>query len=704
MREMWGRCVVCGTIKKDAELAAIALHGRRTEACAACAREAGLPGPECFSERPDLVEGLAKRLKRGKRKGCMARLEALRRGLFPEPEQVREWVTLAKADFEGFKAKLSSLPLLADKLLILVDMCGLNGFDACAVLLGWQKALGDGVVPSKEKIARAVHFLKDHGFPGETAKNIATNVSKCFALLYQEAIEWEEARKKEREEAARRQEEEKRKRAEKVRRLGEALKNLHNWGAEAAEALLKDLEAKTSLKPRTKGEAEVARRASRLLNALEDPGSSPKDLLKALAAYAGKREKSLPEWAEKVARLGHRVFAGPEVRREFERMVREREAEARHRAELATEKEVVKSLRRRLDALGVTEPLTLDRYEKFRRMLPERLAELLRLKHRYILFGWKHTVEPSWISEPPDETVFSALEAALPDRLLARAWNDRWVTVKTAAETLGVSPNRIRSALSELPHIKVENPHGGDSPMRLIRLSSLLDWAERHREKVARWAAASARAREAHRRAFERKVRELREAPRRLAGSPAVLACFWLSLLNRAAKSGMPDLYGMKDAALKELVKAGVPFELAFVEGGDREEKVWLCDECLEKACEMGLHPLEYIDTIGPCGDCDVEPAVDGYYDLYELTFTFPGAGRFCFHVPYPIGKKWLPDPASIPDGQRRFRGEEGGFLFGRPLNKVEREAFSVEEIVAGLRDALGRLAGQREGENSPAA
>ncbi|WP_035108133.1 hypothetical protein, partial [Desulfovirgula thermocuniculi] len=403
---MWSRCIVCGKLKKDGELATITLYGRRAEACATCAGEAGLSGPEHFSERPELVKGLAKHWKKGRKERCLARLEALRDGLFPEPEQVREWATLAKTDFESFRARLSGLPFLADKLSILMDACGLNGFDACAVLLGWQKSFDEPVVMYKERIIKAIQFLISHGFPEEMAKGMTTNSLKCFAPLYRRVVEWEEVKRKEKEEAARRREEEEKRRTEKISRLGAILEEIPGWASEATELLFRDLEAKASCRPRTKGEAEVALRASRLLSVLEDPNSTRGDLLKALAAYAGKREKNLPEWATKVAQLGYKVFVGPEVRREFERKAREREAQAKFLGELAAEKEFVKALRHRLDALGVTEPLTSDRYEKFRRMLPERLAELFRLKHRYHLFGWSNS-EPPWARETPDEIVLA---------------------------------------------------------------------------------------------------------------------------------------------------------------------------------------------------------------------------------------------------------------------------------------------------------
>ncbi|MEW5935643.1 MAG: hypothetical protein AB1816_18840, partial [Bacillota bacterium] len=416
-----------------------------------------------------------------------------------------------------------------------------------------------------------------------------------------------------------------------------------------------------------KWRADLSGRARRLLAALD--AGEPAAARKALAAYAGRRDLSV--WVSEVAGIGWKCFAGPEVRKELRDRKRREEAEAARAVRLAAERETVKALRFRLTEMGVQEPLGLERLRRLVRMLPEGAAKALVLRYPYGLFGFGNR-EREWASEPPDPDVLAAQRQAVPDDVLLRAWNDRWVTVATAAGELGVSPERIRQVMDCLETVECRNPHyRSAAPMRLIRLSSLLDWAEAHRDLVARWAEASRRSKEAWRRAFERKVEELRGMPGRILAAsdgPAPLVCFWLSLLNRAAKSGHPELYRPKVRALRALVGAGVPFRLGYVAGGDREERVWLCDACRERAREMGMHPLDYVELVGACENCDVEPRQVGYYDLYELVFSFAGVGKFCYHVPREVGRGWLPEPEGIPDGAWRSRGEEEGFVFGRAL------------------------------------
>jgi hypothetical protein len=64
------------------------------------------------------------------------------------------------------------------------------------------------------------------------------------------------------------------------------------------------------------------------------------------------------------------------------------------------------------------------------------------------------------------------------------------------------------------------------------------------------------------------------------------------------------------------------------------------------------------------------------------------------FHVPYPVGKGYLPDPSTLPENAFSDRATESDdcWTFGRPLNRVEAAAFSVDEIVRGLKAALQQI------------
>jgi len=361
------------------------------------------------------------------------------------------------------------------------------------------------------------------------------------------------------------------------------------------------------------------------------------------------------------------------------------------------ERQVVRALKRVLVDLGIDEPLTDDRIAHLRRLLPDEYKSLLRFRHPYELFGdTPRNQEPAWAREEPDPEVLAALRAAIPDAALARAWNDRWVTAATAAAELGISVERARQIMEQVGFIETKNPHySSAAPMRLARLMDILDWASQHPEEVERWAGASRRAREAYRRRLRSRVEALRTTPNRIAAAtsdPAPLVCFWLALLNRAAKDGHTELYALKDRALQSLIRTGTPCEVGYVEGGDLEPRVILCPDCRDRAWELGIHPADYAEFHRPCRNCTRLPGEARYYDLYELTFRFPGIGTFRFHVPYPIGKDYLPPPEAIPEERWSLRGEDGAWAFGRPLNTVERAAFSVDEIKTRLLAALELL------------
>lgn len=369
---------------------------------------------------------------------------------------------------------------------------------------------------------------------------------------------------------------------------------------------------------------------------------------------------------------------------------------------IATQRELLKALKALLLEASVTDPVGSEQLAHLRRMLPDHCTRLLRLRRSFELFK-PYTDdppdrEPPWMSEPPDPAVLEMVRREVPPQVLATAWHDRWVTSATVASTLGISTQAARRIVEQLPYREVPNPHYKQSgPMRLVRLSDVTAWAAQNPALLETWQQRLASRRSARAAALRRAAENLRAVPERIRAatdSPAPLVCFWLALLNRAAKSGHEELYSLKDEALRTLLRSGVPFELRYLRGGDRPRRVWLCDHCRDSADELWMSPLEYIDVVGPCSNCEVEPAQRGYYDLYELRFSFGDIGRFCFHVPKPVGESYLPHPDTLPPEAFGSRAEESedGWTFGRPLSRVETAAFSVEEIVRELRAALREL------------
>ncbi len=371
------------------------------------------------------------------------------------------------------------------------------------------------------------------------------------------------------------------------------------------------------------------------------------------------------------------------------------QSQKEHEIRLVQEKDLVKALYFRFSEMGVSEPLTPERIRWLQKMLPEDNVKALKFECLYDLFGISQQ-EPAWLHDAPDPAVLEGFCRSVSDDVLLDAWNDRWITAGTVAKEFVISINRAREIMDKIGFIETRNPHYRSAePMRLVRISLVNAWVSANRENIAQWTIASNRARQTYQRQLDEKASELRSLPERItsiANDPTPLVCFWLTLLNRAAKSGHPEMYKIKDDTLRSLVHLIPPTNLEYVSGGDREEKVWLCDRCIEAARENNMHPLEYIDAVGPCKNCQIKPAESRYYDLYEIRYIFDGIGKFSYHVPYDIGRGYLPNPEQFSEEAVSCRGMEGGWAFGRPLNKIEQIAFSVDEIKENLLTALNSL------------
>jgi len=702
----FGVCFVCNKRMPLEYLSAEKIFSRSIFVCKSCrGMLLSYGGPTIESA----FGGYLKKAKKAKAQRLREKIDLLKKGKYPSIEEIVRDATLLDNDPATLLARLQGLPMW-EKLKVLTAHCGQNIYEACATVRDGVLRRSVACTVDTTEMVRKI-LQKECGITGGLVNKALSGVS-CFLYVYHEA-------EKSREAALRAKEAKRRERENGLKCLSLLLADLPGWNAHVAENFYCYLEreARKPVSEYARGakseikQKELAGKILKLLNcaqpAEQDPGLSAEakgELLTFLREYVG--WKKLDVWFAAAAASGYTHFTKKALQKEKEAEKREKRAEARreearraHEERIKKEKEMVRALRYRLTELGVNDPITYDSYRHLLKMLPEEKADALKLKTMYEIIGFGNS-EPAWVREPADPEAVKEHRRLVSDEALLAAWNDRWITIGTAADELGVSENRIRNLLDHLTVIEVENPHYKSAPpMKLIRLSSLQSWAEKHEEEVKKWAEASKRAKEAYRRVFARKVDELRSFPAKIEEAtkdPAPLVCFWLSLLNRAAKTGHPHLYDMKDNALKMLVRTGVPFTLNYIEGGDREEKVWLCDSCLEEAREMDMSPPEYIEVCGPCKNCDVEPAVPRYYDLYELTFSFPGIGKFSYHVPYEKGVRYLPRPENISEDAVRDRGEEEGFTFGRSLNKIERAAFTVDEIREGLLAAMGKFCNQR--------
>ncbi|MEW5935295.1 MAG: hypothetical protein AB1816_17095, partial [Bacillota bacterium] len=156
----WGRCFLCGKVRLGEHLVLGVLEGREIDVCVPCT--------SWFGGMPDVLDGVLDRyaaaLSKEKRRRLEARVGALKAGSYPEREWIRRWATLAMSDFSSFKADLDTLPL-ADRLLVLMEACGLQGFAVAAVVMGWARGLDGFPPPRADRNEKALAFLVREGLP-----------------------------------------------------------------------------------------------------------------------------------------------------------------------------------------------------------------------------------------------------------------------------------------------------------------------------------------------------------------------------------------------------------------------------------------------------------------------------------------------------------------------------------------------------------
>jgi hypothetical protein len=93
---------------------------------------------------------------------------------------------------------------------------------------------------------------------------------------------------------------------------------------------------------------------------------------------------------------------------------------------------------------------------------------------------------------------------------------------------------------------------------------------------------------------------------------------------------------------------------------------------------------------ITACPYCHVAREED-YYSLYALEVSASAAPQlhFSFHVPYPLGKRFLPTPASLPRVQHQE--QEGLFRFGRKLDESEKILYREKDVETRFGAAMAQ-------------
>ena len=152
--------------------------------------------------------------------------------------------------------------------------------------------------------------------------------------------------------------------------------------------------------------------------------------------------------------------------------------------------------------------------------------------------------------------------------------------------------------------------------------------------------------------------------------------------------------YQKKDEALRLLCRSEYAHLCYYRPDEPDRFELRLCDEHYEAMREgyydgkwefYSLHEAE----IHQCSACHVSIQPE-YYSLYEISITAAVCPdiRFSFHVPYPIGKAFLPLPHTLLSVVQEEE-EEGLFRFGRSLYADEKVLYREKDVAVQLEQAL---------------
>jgi hypothetical protein len=154
--------------------------------------------------------------------------------------------------------------------------------------------------------------------------------------------------------------------------------------------------------------------------------------------------------------------------------------------------------------------------------------------------------------------------------------------------------------------------------------------------------------------------------------------------------------YALKDQALQLLSRTGwleihwyQPLRLWIDKLCAWHYEEW-CEERVDLHTSFGEYILQHEKELVRCSSCKRDPWHYALYSL-ELRLPFQEETFYRFHVPYSVGKSYLPEPKKLP---RVVEDEatEGLFRFGRPLREEEVATYSAAFVERQLMRALSEL------------
>lgn len=182
---------------------------------------------------------------------------------------------------------------------------------------------------------------------------------------------------------------------------------------------------------------------------------------------------------------------------------------------------------------------------------------------------------------------------------------------------------------------------------------------------------------------------------------PLVKLAFLTTICSRWAKSrrdkgdrnGEAEFYDLKDRGLKVIYRQ--PWStVQFIPSEVPRINAQLCERHRsdfrdDRRAYQSSFP-EWIEdnahVVRKCDACSYHEDRD-YYGLYEIRMVV-GKAEFCWHIPYSLGREWLPGKREIENAPARDN-EDGIFLFGRPINDEEMIVWKPEKLVEEMNTLL---------------
>lgn len=153
------------------------------------------------------------------------------------------------------------------------------------------------------------------------------------------------------------------------------------------------------------------------------------------------------------------------------------------------------------------------------------------------------------------------------------------------------------------------------------------------------------------------------------------------------------EWYQRKNQAVKVLIE--MPYAMLYFYRPNDADKLYLelCDdhqEMMKDGYYWDKWDFFYQNRklVSKCRECVYSETKD-YYSLYYLEIKsdkFPDFS-FSYHTPYPIGRKFLPHPETLPYVDHVE--QDGIFRFGRPLLEQEKVIHTEKDVLAKFEAAL---------------